>query len=81
MRWKSPTGVDQQVAENIRRFRNERGWSQEQLGEAVGVTFQQIQKYENGKNRITIGRLVMICEVLGIDLDEVIRSGNAKNGR
>jgi transcriptional regulator with XRE-family HTH domain len=72
MRWKSPTAVDQKVAENIRRIRIERGWSQEQLGEAVRVSFQQIQKYENGKNRITIGRLVMICEVLGIGLDKMI---------
>lgn len=40
--------------------------SQSELGAAIGVTFQQIQKYENGRSRIGVGRLVMIAEVLGL---------------
>jgi hypothetical protein len=46
---------DEAVAHNLRRFRIARGLSQTELGNAVGVTFQQIQKYENGKNAIAPG--------------------------
>jgi transcriptional regulator with XRE-family HTH domain len=40
--------------------------SQTELGNAVGVTFQQIQKYENAKNTVAPGRLRQMCEVLGV---------------
>ena len=44
------------------------GISQEQLGEALGLTFQQIQKYEKGQNRIGAGRLYRIAQILSIDV-------------
>ena len=46
--------------------------SQEKLGKALGITFQQVQKYESGKNRITIGRLTDICDVLDTTLKVVV---------
>jgi len=64
--------VDRRVAVNIKRLRLERGVSQEKLGEALGITFQQVQKYESGKNRITIGRLTDICDVLDTTLKLVV---------
>ena len=57
---------DETVARNMRRFRIARGLSQTDLGNAVGVTFQQIQKYEKAKNAIAPGRLRQMCEVLGV---------------
>jgi transcriptional regulator with XRE-family HTH domain len=61
-----PQRNDETVARNLRRFRIARGVSQTELGNAVGVTFQQIQKYENGKNAVAPGRLRQICEILGV---------------
>jgi transcriptional regulator with XRE-family HTH domain len=57
---------DEAVAHNLRRFRIARGLSQTELGNAVGVTFQQVQKYEKGKNAIAPGRLRQMCEILGV---------------
>jgi transcriptional regulator with XRE-family HTH domain len=56
--------VDHIVGQNIRIFRTAKGMSQTALGEAVGVTFQQIQKYENGTNRVGSSRLVRIAAAL-----------------
>jgi len=44
------------------------GMSQEKLGEELGLTFQQVQKYEKGTNRISVGRMVEIAKVLGVDI-------------
>ncbi len=54
------------VARNMRRFRIARGLTQTELGDAVGVTFQQIQKYEKAKNAIAPGRLRQMCEILAV---------------
>jgi transcriptional regulator with XRE-family HTH domain len=43
--------------------------SQEKLGEMLGLTFQQVQKYEKGTNRISVGRLVDIAKILGVGID------------
>ena len=61
-----PLRNDETVARNLRHFRIARGLSQTALGDAVGVTFQQIQKYEKGANAVAPGRLRQICEVLGV---------------
>jgi transcriptional regulator with XRE-family HTH domain len=57
---------DEVVARNMRRFRIARGLSQTELGDAVGVTFQQIQKYEKAKNAVAPGRLRQMCEILRV---------------
>ncbi len=64
--------VDRRVAANVRRLRLERGFTQEKLAKELGLSFQQLQKYETGKNRITIGRLVAICEALEVSLTEMV---------
>ena len=56
--------VDVAVGARIRLLRKMRGMSQQALAEAAGVTFQQIQKYENGANRISFSRLVQISRAL-----------------
>jgi transcriptional regulator with XRE-family HTH domain len=61
-----PLRNDETVARNLRHFRIARGLSQTALGDAVGVTFQQIQKYEKGTNAVAPGRLRQMCEILGV---------------
>lgn len=61
-----PKDVDIRVGQNLRNARNLRGLTQKQLGESVGLTLQQIQKYENGSNRITVSRLHQFSEVLTV---------------
>lgn len=60
--------IDAAVGANLRRIRSLRGMSQEAIGEQLGVTFQQVQKYEKGTNRISASKLVMIAEALDCDL-------------
>ena len=57
---------DVEIGRKIRALRLERGLSQSGLAEGIGLTFQQVQKYEKGVNRVGAGRLTKIAEVLGI---------------
>lgn len=59
------TPVDVQVGRNVRRRRIELGMSQTSLAQACGITFQQIQKYENGANRVSASRLWQFAAILG----------------
>jgi len=63
---KKPDQRDIEVARRMRAARLEKGLTQEMLGSALGLTFQQVQKYENGTNRIAAGRLHKIAEILGV---------------
>lgn len=63
---KKPNPIDVHVGSRIRLRRNMLGMSQEKLGESLGITFQQIQKYEKGANRIGASRLHQIAQVLGV---------------
>ncbi|WP_367718867.1 helix-turn-helix domain-containing protein [Nitratireductor sp. GISD-1A_MAKvit] len=61
---KKPNPIDIHVGGRIRLRRNMLGMSQEKLGESLGITFQQIQKYEKGTNRVGASRLQAIASVL-----------------
>jgi transcriptional regulator with XRE-family HTH domain len=63
---KAPNPVDKHVGSRVRMRRIMLGMSQEKLGEGLGLTFQQIQKYEKGSNRIGASRLQQICDILRI---------------
>ncbi len=63
------TDVDDYVGRRIRQRRVELGLSQSELANALGITFQQVQKYENGSNRVSAGRLYAIAQNLGVTLD------------
>lgn len=70
-----PRGVareDQETGRRIRIMRVDAKISQMQLGELLGVTFQQIQKYEKGMNRVTTGRLMQIAEALNTTPHELM---------
>jgi transcriptional regulator with XRE-family HTH domain len=62
--------IDLLVGSRIRRFRKGRKMSQAQLGKKLGVTFQQVQKYENGKNRVGASRLQMISTALDVPVGQ-----------
>ena len=65
---KRPSAVDVHVGQRIRDRRNALGKTQEFLADSVGLTFQQIQKYEKGKNRVSASRLQQFANVLGVDV-------------
>ena len=73
-----PNPIDVRVGSRVRLRRNMLGLSQEKLGDAIGLTFQQVQKYERGANRIGASRLHELSRVLDVpvafffdDLDPV----------
>lgn len=85
-----PDPVDVIVGRNVRNLRNQRKLSQEALGDALGMTFQQIQKYEKGTNRIASSNLVKIAQRLdvslmtlfhGVDAETEDQVGNAVTGQ
>jgi transcriptional regulator with XRE-family HTH domain len=63
---KPPNPVDRHVGSRVRMRRIMLGMSQERLGEGLGLTFQQIQKYEKGTNRIGASRIQQISEILQV---------------
>jgi transcriptional regulator with XRE-family HTH domain len=63
---KSPSEADRHIGRRIRLRRILIGMSQERLGELLGLTFQQVQKYERGMNRVGAGRLVDVAGALGV---------------
>lgn len=62
----NPEPIDIHVGSRVRLRRNLMGLSQQKLGDAVGLTFQQIQKYEKGTNRIGSSRLFQFSQVLDV---------------
>ena len=73
---RKPDPLDSVVGAKIRIFRTNRGLSQTALAEAIGVTFQQVQKYESGTNRVGAGRLSRIAVVLGVSIGQLFESSD-----
>lgn len=65
---KAPNAADKEVGRRIRIQRREKKLTQPQLAHYVGITSQQLQKYESGINRIAVGKLVEIATVLKVDM-------------
>jgi len=63
----SPADIDRHVGVKLREARKAAGVSQTELGKAIGVTFQQIQKYERGTNRVSASAMWGLCQALGIE--------------
>jgi transcriptional regulator with XRE-family HTH domain len=66
---KQANPIDAQVGNRVRLRRMLVGMSQEKLGDLLGLTFQQVQKYEKGVNRIGAGRLFHVAKILGVPID------------
>jgi transcriptional regulator with XRE-family HTH domain len=80
---KTPDSIDRHIGSRLRMRRLALGISQEKLGDALGLTFQQVQKYEKGTNRVGGSRLLKLAELLEVDVGffymnlegHVVRSG------
>jgi transcriptional regulator with XRE-family HTH domain len=85
MAGKKPNPVDQHVGSRVRLRRMLLGMSQERLGESMGLTFQQVQKYEKGVNRIGASRLFQISKILDVPVqfffEEAPHSGDGAHLR
>ena len=77
MTTKAPNPVDKYVGSRVRMRRIMLGMSQEKLGDSLGLTFQQVQKYEKGTNRIGASRLQQISEILQVPVSFLFEGGPA----
>ena len=67
--------IDKVIGRNIRIHRLAKRMSQTELGEQLGVSFQQVQKYENGTNRVGSGRLYQIAAILDLHVSTLFKGG------
>jgi transcriptional regulator with XRE-family HTH domain len=74
---RSPTDVDRLVGENIRRLRTERNLTLAQTAGELGLSHQQLQKYETGANRLSAGTLCNVAAVLGVSIESLFRNETA----
>jgi transcriptional regulator with XRE-family HTH domain len=72
-----PDPIDVEVGLSLRRLRRKAGLSQTDLGEALGISFQQVQKYERGTNRISASALVKMARFLGVSVSELLPQEDA----
>ncbi|MCJ2087248.1 helix-turn-helix domain-containing protein [Methylobacterium sp. E-005] len=79
---KSATEADRTIGGRVAALRAAQGLSQTALGEAIGVSFQQVQKYEKGCNRISAGRLQTIADLLKVPVEAFFddRSNDGADG-
>ena len=73
---KTPNPTDKHVGSRVRMRRMMLSMSQEKLGDALGLTFQQVQKYEKGANRVGAGRLTQIARVLELPVSSFFNPPN-----
>jgi transcriptional regulator with XRE-family HTH domain len=69
---RSPISEDRAVAARVRLYRAASGMSQEQLARALGVSIQQVAKYELCQNRISAGQLIVIARALGLSVAQLV---------
>jgi transcriptional regulator with XRE-family HTH domain len=72
MRSKTQSQIDRAIGQRLRAYRLAVGMSQSEVGNHLGVTFQQIQKYEKGVNRLSGTRLVAVTELLHVKPDQLL---------
>ncbi|MFD0917410.1 helix-turn-helix domain-containing protein [Pseudahrensia aquimaris] len=77
---KKPNPIDTHVGSRVRLRRTMMGMSQEKLGEALGITFQQIQKYEKGTNRIGASRMQQISAALKVPVSFFFEDAPVEGG-
>lgn len=75
----SPNQFDRAIGVRLRAFRVARKLSQSDVGKALGVTFQQIQKYERGANRVAGSRLIQLCEYLKVAPHQLLGNGGEED--
>ena len=76
---RDPNPIDVHVGRQLAIYRRVAGMSQEALGDAIGVTFQQVQKYEKGSNRVGASRLFLIGKALDVPISVFFAGLNAED--
>jgi len=76
---RSAGAIDRQVGARIRARRLELDIRQQQLATSIGVTFQQIQKYEKGVNRVSVGTLIAIAKALDVEITALLPRGSVSS--
>ena len=71
--------LNKRVGRRLKMKRKEMGYSQSQLADRIGVSIQQLQKYESGDNSIAASRLHIICVILNIEPDWLFEDENSLN--
>jgi transcriptional regulator with XRE-family HTH domain len=66
------TLIDKEIGQSIKVLRRKAGMSQNRMAHLIGVTFQQVQKYESGKNRIAVAMLIEIARALECSIHEIL---------
>lgn len=74
----NPHPVDIHVGRRLRSQRMLKGLSQEKLAESLGITFQQVQKYENGTNRLSASRLFLVSRALDVNFSYFVEGLSAE---
>lgn len=78
---RSPTDIDRLVGINVRRLRIERNLTLADLSAQLGISHQQLQKYETGANRLSAGALCNVAETLGVKIEHLFRPDHAGSGQ
>lgn len=73
---KSTTEADRMIGNRIAVLRSARGMSQTELGQALGISFQQVQKYEHGRNRISAARIQIIADLMEVPVEVLFNEPN-----
>jgi DNA-binding Xre family transcriptional regulator len=76
---RSASAIDRYIGARMREQRLVLKMSQEQLGRELGVSFQQIQKYESGVNRVSAARLYSICRALNVSLSSLLEQATRRS--
>lgn len=66
--------TSREIGERIKKRRSELGISQEKMGDALGVTYQQVQRYENGTNRLNVENIQLIADILSLPVSHFFAS-------
>lgn len=74
---RSPNDIDRLVGRNLRRLRLDAGLSLQELAARIGLSHQQLQKYETGSNRLSVGLLPGFAEALGVDVATFFEDADA----
>jgi transcriptional regulator with XRE-family HTH domain len=76
---RSPTDIDRLVGVNVRKLRIERNLTLAELAAQLGISHQQLQKYETGSNRLSAGTLCNVAETLGVTIEFLFRPNEASS--
>lgn len=72
--------IDDHIAMRLTAARRSAGLSQEQASEPIGITFQQLQKYERGTNRVSGAKLALLAETYGVEIGWIFAGAPGLNG-